>query len=147
MPQRSTGSRNAWYDWVVLHPFQGDALRPITYPGIVADLDADNQLSQNFEMILNEFTLEDRTEGDGTANASGIDNGTASIVSYDGGTFIRLSDFNNIDDAIDRNYPNIVSPQYAVFLTTAGAGLGAQNAFGTGDEPCLLYTSPSPRDS
>jgi len=140
MPQRSTGSRNSWYDWVVLHPFQGDALRPITYPGIVADLDADRQLSQNFEMIFNEFTLEDRTEGDGTVSASGIDNGTASIVSYDGGTFIRLSDFNNIDDAIDRNYPNIVSPQYAVFLTTAGAGLGAQNAFDTGDLPVYIGT-------
>ena len=144
-PQRSTGSRNAWYDWVVLHPFQGDVLRPITYPGIVADLDADRQLSQNFEMTFNEFTLEDRTEGgtDSGISISGIDNGTASIVSYDDQTFIRLSDFNNIDQGIDRNPTGIISTEYAVFLTTAGAGLGTQNTYGPGDEPVYIGTLSS----
>ena len=144
-PQRSTGSRNSWYDWVVLHPFQGDNLRPVGYPSIVADLDADHQLPQNFEMTFNEFTLEDRTEGgtESGVSISGIDNGTASIVSYDDQTFIRLSDFNNIDQGIDRNPRGIISTEYAVFLTTAGAGLGAQNDFDAGDLPVYIGTLSS----
>ncbi len=47
IPQRSTGSRGLWYDWVILHPYEDANLRPITYPGIVADLDRDNELADN----------------------------------------------------------------------------------------------------
>ena len=43
IPQDSTGTRVVAYDWVVLHPFQGGNLRPVGYPSIVADLDAENE--------------------------------------------------------------------------------------------------------
>ena len=46
-PQRATGGNQRWYDWVVLMPIDATGVRPITYPGFAADLDADNQLSQN----------------------------------------------------------------------------------------------------
>lgn len=140
IPQRSTGSRNSWYDWVVLHPFEGDNLRPISYPGIVADLDADHQLEQNFEQTYNTFALEDRTDSDAVANPSGIDNSDALIVSYDGASYLRLSDFNNIDGIIDFMYPNITASQFAVFLTTGSAPLNTQNGYDAGDQPVYLGT-------
>ncbi len=136
--QRSTGSRNSWYDWIVLHPFQGENLRPTSYPGIVADLDADHQLDQNITTRYNKFKLEDRTDSDAVANPSGIDNGYASIVSYDDATFIRLNDFANVGELIDFRHPNITASRFAVFVTTAGAGLGVQNGFDEGDRPVYI---------
>ncbi|MCC1483449.1 hypothetical protein [Winogradskyella immobilis] len=47
IPQRATGGNNRWYDWVILHPIDANGLRPITYPSFAADLDADDELSQN----------------------------------------------------------------------------------------------------
>lgn len=140
VPQKSTGSRDTWYDWVVLHPFEGDDLRPIGYAGIVADFDADHQLEQNFELTYNVFNLEDRTDSDGTTNPSGIDNSYASIVSYDDANYLRLTDFNNIEESIDLNYPAIVASRFAIFLTTAGAALNTQNAYDEGDRPVYLGT-------
>ena len=140
VPQKSTGSRNTWYDWLVLHPFEGDNLRPISYAGIVADLDADHQLEQNFELTYNAFNLEDRTDGDGVTNPSGIDNSYASIVSYDDANYLRLTDFNNIEASIDLNYPAIEASSFAIFLTTAGAALNTQNGYDVGDRPVYLGT-------
>jgi len=136
--QRSTGSRKAWYDWVVLHPFQGEELRPTIYPSIVADLDADNQLDQNVTLIYNKFALEDRTDGDAEANPSGIKNDYASIVEYNDATYIRLNNFQNIEQSIDRNFPDIEASRFAVFLTTAGASLATQNNFDEGARPVYI---------
>ena len=46
-PQRATGGSNRWYDWVVLMPIDADGVRPISYAGFAADLDATNELAQN----------------------------------------------------------------------------------------------------
>jgi len=47
VPQRATGGNNRWYDWVVLMPIDAMGVRPISYPGFAADLDRDNELTQN----------------------------------------------------------------------------------------------------
>lgn len=52
IPQRATGGNNRWYDWVVLMPIDASGVRPISYPGFAADLDADDQLSQNQRIVV-----------------------------------------------------------------------------------------------
>ncbi|MFD2566241.1 hypothetical protein [Pseudotenacibaculum haliotis] len=47
LPQRASGGNNRWYDWVVLMPIDASGVRPISYAGFAADLDRDNDLSQN----------------------------------------------------------------------------------------------------
>jgi hypothetical protein len=47
LPQKASGGNARWYDWVVLMPIDANGVRPITYPGFAADLDRDNDLSQN----------------------------------------------------------------------------------------------------
>lgn len=138
--QQSTGVRNAMYDWVILHPFEGENLRPITYPGIVANLDGAHQLEQNFVSILNAVTLQDRTEGGANPenSVSNINNGSASVISYDNQTFIRFSDFMNINEPIDRDNPNIIASRFAVFLAISGEELETQNSFDEGDQPVYI---------
>jgi len=137
--QRSRGSRNEWYDWVILHPFEGENLRPITYPGIVADLDADHRLEQNFNLIYNTSDLLDQTDEESSdINPSNINNGMASLVSYKNQSFIRLSNFMNINEVIDRDHPNVIASQFAVFLAVSGFDLDDQNSFDEGDRPVYI---------
>ena len=144
--QKSLNS-DKWYDWVVLHPFEGENLRPITYPGIVADLDATNDLDQNIKIadlnkVWNKFKLEDRTDGKADENPTGIDNGYAKMLMNDDASrfYFGFTGFNNVGKAIDLMNPNIEASRFAVFLTTAGAGLGAQNGFDEGDRPIYIGT-------
>jgi len=121
------------FDWLVLYPVGGD----ISQPGIVADLDALNQLPRR--QIWNSFEIEDRTTGGGAAVTG---NGFLRLVTNEDQGRTRFwvnldNDFQAVNQPIDRGNDNIIAERFAVFLTVAGASLGDQINF-PGEEPVFI---------
>ena len=96
--------------------------------------------------IWNKFQLEDRT----AANAGGAPtttNGYAymSANSENNKFYLKLNDFQNIGQAIALmpNGATLTADSFAIFITTAGAGLTTQNAYDEGDQPVHIGTLTS----
>lgn len=122
------------FDWIVLYPVQGaDTSRG----GIVADLDAAN--AEPRRQVWNPFLIEDRT-----LDAASIttNNGTARLVTNaDAGRtnyWVELDGFQNVGEPIVRGNGSIVAQRFAVFMTVAGAPLGAQLNFERSEAPVFL---------
>jgi hypothetical protein len=48
LPQKGA-TVGKWYDWVILHAYEGDTLIPAEYPGFVIDFDAESENTNNIK--------------------------------------------------------------------------------------------------
>ena len=71
----------------------------------------------------------------------GVSEGSASVVSQEDGNFFRLE-----GDVSTENNGGFIQCRANVNLKTKGLNGIRIKVKGNGDEYCLLYTSPSPRD-
>ena len=130
-------SSGRMFDWVVLYPA---GTTDFSAPGIVADLDAGNLLPRL--QIWNEFEIEDRTAQDQDATSVTATNGYARLITNeDQGRsrfWINLTDFQGVDQPIERGNGNITATSFAVFLTVAGADLNTQGGFDESERPVFI---------